>query len=64
MSAKGAFTAEELAAFAEVFEYMDASERGHYEDNPGEGHIWLQVLAVKAAVERVQGENISTEDKQ
>lgn len=61
--ASGPFTAEEVEALWEVFGYMDAAEKRHYEDNPGERHIWLRVMAAKAAVERVQGENILTEGK-
>lgn len=53
--ASGPFTKEEMRSFLFVMSYLEGSERRHYEMDPCENHIWLDVVRVREAVERVQG---------
>lgn len=46
-------TDDERKSLALVFGYLEANERTHYERNPSENHIWLEVQKAKKAVEKM-----------
>lgn len=54
-SALPILTEDERTAIAEVFTYLEANERYHYNNDPSPDHIWLRCAIVRDVLKRLTG---------